>query len=331
MELNKWNDFLSKWARAVSAYGTPPDFVVGAHVEKRSFEIWGMPLEIRVLISKNNALRRELGEKQKPYVPQGKLEDYTVHLDFDRCFLCQNVVQAFDSQDNPSVPNNVISVEGDYFIFPNKFPAFIGHSLFIPKDHDDTSARITPVTIEEAGKKRIVYPIEQGKTAGALLTKDYLAALIETCDEHSLVGLNNHVRDGMSIPGHKHFHLYPCDIDLFGGTPTRYRFKGDGIGEMQDTPFSTLAFIINHPNQETKIERAAGVLQRMEKANEVFTLVYHHNVLFISPRKNVSAGERIQLGAAVPVHFFGDVEGKQETIEKYVPLKGEYNWKRFID
>jgi len=30
--LDKWNDFLGKWARAVSACGIPADFVVGSRV-----------------------------------------------------------------------------------------------------------------------------------------------------------------------------------------------------------------------------------------------------------------------------------------------------------
>ncbi|MDO8528997.1 MAG: hypothetical protein Q7S06_03870 [Nanoarchaeota archaeon] len=329
MNLDKWNDFLSRWARAVSSYETPADFVYGARVLSQKWEFDGKPLEVRVIVSPNNALRRELMAKQKTYVFQKQQSEYIFRLD-EKCFLCQNVVQAIDSIGNSLVPNNIISIEGSCMILPNRYPAFIGHSLFVPTNHDDTSHRITPMTVTFGDdKKRQVYMPEQGKTAGDLMNSDYLANLIDVCNKYSLVALNNHVRDGMSIPGHKHFHLYPEDLELFSRAPTRFSPTEFGAGmNVDDTLFSTLAFSMHSYDQ---IDRAAETLQRMEQANEVFTLAYVNKVLFVSPRKNIPVGERIQIGAGVPVHFFGSEEGMKKTVSRYVPVKSDnYNWERFI-
>jgi len=350
MSLDKWNDFISKWARAVSAYGTPADFVVGAKARQEQVVIGDGKYTVRILSSPNNALRRELMAKQKKYVPKQAVEVYDARFDLENCFLCENIAQAMDASTHPDeVPNNAILSTGKYLVMPNRYPAFIGHSLFVPVNHDAAGGRVVPQTIEEGGKKRAVYPIQDGRTAGEPMTVDYLAALVETCDSHSLVGLNNHVRDAMSIPGHKHFHLFPEDFKLFDPMPRlRYsgvddlaafvwpdkNFRGTDYGEnikrIVDTPFNTLAVLLNI-KRDAAIETASGILSRMERANEVFTLAYNRSTLLISPRKNIPAGERIQLGAGVPAHFFEDRPEVMDTVKKYVPSDSEtYDWERFI-
>ncbi|MFH1711534.1 MAG: hypothetical protein ABH840_04440 [Nanoarchaeota archaeon] len=350
MNLDKWNDFLSKWARAVSAYGTPIDFVAGAKAKSDEVKFGEETYNVRILSSPNNALRRELTAKQKKYIPKQSAEKYGVKLDLENCFLCQNVVQALDATLNPQeCPDNVIQNRGDYLIMPNRYPALMGHSLFVPANHDDSSGRVMPQTITENEKKRVVYPAEEGKTAGEIMTIDYLDALVEACDANNLVGLNNHVRDAMSIPGHKHFHLFPEDFDLFDCMP-RLRFNGvddlraflfsdknfrdtdygERIKRVIDTPFNTLAVFLDI-KRDKGIETASNILSKMERANAVFTLAYNRSTLLISPRKNIPAGERIQLGAGVPVHFFADEHGVMDVVKKYVPLNNEnYDWGRFI-
>lgn len=352
MNLDKWNDFLANWARAVSAYGTPADFVAGARavgtIEKFDEKDWALKL----LSSANNSMRRELMAKQKPYITQQSPEKYGdgINLDLEHCFLCQNVAQGLDAAINPQqVQNNVIQDRGEYLIMPNRYPAFIGHSLFVPKNHDEISSRIAPQTITEKEKKRMIYPVQEGKTAGDLTTPDYLDALVEACNVNNLVGLNNHVRDGMSIPGHKHFHLYPEDLDLFHYMP-RLEYTGidaieslfrpdmvfadtpygEDINRIKNTPFNTLAVLLDIKRDDS-IETASRILSNMEKANEVFTLAYNRCVLLISPRKNIPAGERIQIGAGVPARFFGDDKGMIDTVKKYVPLANEnYDWGKFM-
>ena len=333
MKLDKWNDLLSKWARAISSYGTPTDFVAGTRTLKDIWEFDGKPLEVRIISSPNHALRRELMAKQKQYVPQKQPNEYDSTLNIKECFLCQNVAQVIDSSENPLVLNNLIVDEGNYLILPNRYPVFIGHSLFVPKNHDDTSNRILPqIVTSEDGKKRQVYMPEQGKTAGDLMSSDYLASLIESCDRYFLVGLNNHVRDAMSIPGHKHFHLYPEDLEMFSRTPADFsqaEFDKE-IRNVGDTPFSTLAFLISTSDYDV-IDKAAGILQGMERANEVFTLAYTKKILFVSPRKNILSGERIQIGAGVPLHSFGSEEGMKEEVVRHVPVKSDnYDWGKFM-
>lgn len=373
MKLDKWNDFLSKWARAVSAYGTPIDFVAGAGAKTAEYQ-FDSPLEVRILCSPNNALRRELMEKQKAEAAARKASGAEERWPNDgnaSCFLCDNVGQAQVASFDKSIPDNVVYERGKYLILPNRYPALIGHSLFVPKSHDSPDGRIVPTTIEEAGKKRQVYIPKAGKTAGDLTSPDYLDASVQACDEHNLVGLNNHVRDGMSIPGHKHFHLYPEDFDLFACSPIRHFIGrgdrastppaliaesfvdtdyGEQVKKVRHTPFDTLAVILyksvldpdisSYPIKEGRdkgIETVANILQKMELANEVFTLAYNQGILLVSPRKNIPAGERIQIGSGVPLHFFGSEEEMQDTIKKHVPLKSDYDcsksdydWARFM-
>lgn len=326
------NEFIDKWKTALSSYGTPEDFTSSTYSEKRFFEVRGREYPLICVISKNNEQRRELMKLQQPYIPQKNKEDYNLRLDLEGCFLCQNVVQVIDSKNFPEkIKSNVIIDLGKNLITPNRYPSQIGHSLIIPINHDDTSKRIQPY-LDETGKK--VYLPEKGKTRGAIITPDLLEEYFEIFDKYSFGAFRNHVLDSMSIPGHDHWHLNPEDspnfslLEQFVVNAEKTNF-GKNIFFAGNTPFDTL--LIKGNNKEIA-PIAANILLNMEKANEIFTLIYYNNNFFISPRNSEYFENTFhQLGAGGAIHFFYKEDGSDvETAKKLMPLKGEFNWGKFI-
>jgi hypothetical protein len=70
----------------------------------------------------------------------------------------------------------------------------------------------------------------------------------------------------------------------------------------------------------------------MERDNQVFTLVYYKDRLSISPRQNILDHRRIQIGAGIQIHIFDDTSKDfPERLARYVPMKGEYAWQKYIN
>lgn len=334
LDSNKWGDFLLKWASSLEAYGTPRDFVYSTTYKKTEIEFAGKRFPAVLITAKNNAKRRELMAQQKPYKPLHEAKEYGVRLSLDDCFLCENIVQGTDAQQDSQIPSNVVYFVGMDNIVPNRYPSQFGHSLSVPVEHDDISTRVVPVP--DPTNKTTIYMPEEGKTRGNLMTEEYLKAIITASDSLNLIAFRNHVLDGMSIPGHDHFHLFPEDLPPFSiladiiGEKERTDF-GENIYKPQNTPLDTL--LICQEERKNLVETATPILQRLELCNQVFTLNYHKGRLFISPRHQESVNDRrIQVGGGMALHYLDGSEESEfiKKVEKYVPLKGQFDWDKFI-
>jgi hypothetical protein len=329
--LDKWNDFIASWAEAVKGgYETPVTLVKGSKMQTIKVEFAGANYQFLKRISPGYDMRKELMDKQRKEADQRKAEGQGPRWQNDgsSCFLCDNVGQAIAAETNKDIPNNAVHETDAYFILPNKYPAFIGHSLFVPKEHDDEEQRVIP----ENGN----YPIEQGKTRGALITPGFLEETVRTCQDFSLVGIRNHVLDGMSIPGHDHYHLYPQDLESFsltdilldGMQQTNY---GEGIRTPVNTPFDMLVFS-RQLMKDSFYEKASDLLGKIETANQVFTLLYVRDNLIVSPRKNSdNITSNLKVGGGLTFHSLdADTEEYLGKIRQWVPRRGEFNWDSYF-
>ncbi len=336
VNLERYGDFVLRWAQALESYGTPREFPQETRCREIEVDFYGQSVPVVYVSAPNNAQRRELMARQKPYVPQERTEEYFLRLDLDHCFLCQNVVQGIDaSNHSDDVVSNVIFDLGGHYILPNRYPQQYGHSLSIPKDHDNLTTRVTPVSLPE--QKTTAYYPEHGKTRGKVLTADYLNAVVEACDKFHLTAIRNHVLDAMSIPGHDHFHLQLEDATIeslvarlttgIGQEQTEF---GSNVYRLRNTPFDTL--MISAVAGKDLISTAAPLLEKMEREDEIFTLRYQGGQLLVSPRRQEKVNhQRIQVGGGIPIHVL-DTEGPEfiERIKVYVPVKGEFKWERYF-
>ncbi len=330
LSLDKYGDFLLRWARAIEAYGTPRDFVYSTYYEQTNVNLDGKLYPMQYFISENNAQRGALMNKQKAEAEARKTRGEKPRWPNDgniACFLCDNIGQAISRSDN------IVYDLGIHLILPNKYPSQFGHSLFVPKEHDDETKRVTPQQIPE--ERATLYAPEEGKTRGNILTRDYLDAVIESCDKYHLFGVRNHVLDGMSIPGHDHFHIFPQDLPISSlvSYVTKAKRKtefGPTIYLLENTPFDTL--LIQRENRRDVTSVAISLLEKMERDNQVFTLTYNRGQLFVSPRNREQVNnKRIQIGAGVPTHF-SDTKGEEflQRLDKFVPKRGEYSWEKYM-
>ena len=328
LEPGKWKHFLLTWVHALKAYGTPADFVEAAEHELTSLTFSEQLAPFVYVTSSNYEQRAALMANQVPYEAKQALADYGLRLDFDDCFLCQNVIQAVDAATHPDVQNNLIADLGIHYILPNRYPAQPGHSLSVPIDHDDVTDRVPP---QREGSSTM-YLLQPGKTRGNVISADYLDAVMQDCDTYHLVAIRNHVLDGMSIPGHDHFHLMPEDlpsVSIFDEilADKAQTAHGGSIYTPQNTPFDAL--VVTSSGTATLSQIACLVLERMERDDQVFTLAYHNNHLLISPRLKVD--RRIQVGGGVAIHYL-DTKGEEflGRLNTFVPMKGTYDWARYV-
>ena len=328
--IGKYGDFLVKWANALESYGTPRDFVYDTYYEAHNINIKNETYPFIFVIAPGNERRREYVAKQKTYMPRNSLDSYGVRLDKDisDCFLCENVIQGIDANNYPEeVGDNVILDLGTHYILPNRYPAEYGHSLSVQKNHDVMTNRVIPK------EKTALFKPELSKTRGNILTSDYLEALIEACDKYYFVGLRNHSLEGMSLYKHEHFHIFLevskrfREMNRVLGTQGITGF-GSNIYLATNTPFDTL--LITKEKSKQISDFAIPLLRKMEEDNQIFTLIYNNNTLFVSPRKAKKFDDkRQQVGACMPIHAV-DVSVKETNQRiKFMPLKGEFTWDKY--
>ncbi|MBN2052408.1 hypothetical protein JW756_02810 [Candidatus Woesearchaeota archaeon] len=323
----KSRDFIAKWASALLTYGTDAvEFLKGTVYTKGKINFGGAEYPAQFKSGGNNDLRRKLMAEQKPYVAaKTNLEDYGIRLDFAKCFLCQNVVQGYDAVDNPTI-DNVIEAFGEFFIMPNRYPAFAGHSLWVPVNHDDTKERVIPAD-------GVLAP-EKGKTRGAILTTYELKNFIDATRKNNLGAIRNHVLDAMSIPGHDHFHLMPDDTPNFAMLNYLMKEKDKqymkGVFTLKNTPFSTLA--ITSDTKGDYPDFISYILCKMELDNQVFVLSYRDGIMLVSPRKNINDHKRIQVGGGIHLHFPDKPDADYlAKADHHIVKRGEYDWKKYIE
>lgn len=330
---NKWGEFFIRWAEALETYGTPVQFIDGTKYEKSNLDrIGGYPVILKS--GGNFDLRRELMKNQKKYESLSEPSSYGVRMDYDNCFLCQNIAQAFDAKASGDKRlDNIVADCGNYMMMPNRYPGSMGHSLWVPVNHDDDSMRVKPLPDETEKGRPALVPV-YGKTRGAMLSVEELESLMEETGKYNLAAVRNHVLDGMSIPSHDHFHLFPEDNPSYSLIRDMTRSEGksytQGLYRMNDTPYDTL--VLSCEFKDALAETVSRVLGNLEKDNVIFTLFYHDGLFAISPRYEPSDHRRIQIGAGIHVHSFDSQSDKFfDDVAKYVPRKGDFNWNRYLD
>lgn len=339
MNSDKQKEFLESWAKALEkGYDVPVTFIDGLRIKDIELDFNEKKYPFLWAFSPGYSRRKEFMDRERRLKEERKRQGCSPRWlnDENPCFLCDAVGQALASETDESIPRNFMYSFGKYVIVPNKYPGFSGASLFVPEEHDLIEKRVQPID----GK----YFPQEGKTRGEIMTPDYLENLVYACERFDLVGLNNHALDGMSIPSHKHFHLLPGDLKIFssisyilqGKTQTAF---GEGIYQAENTPFDTLVVEKRKERSSKFAERLSSILGKMETSNEVFTMVYspREKMMTISPRiKSSEIVKNIGCGNMPAIHVINQVpeekiqEHVQTVIEKYIPLKGEYNWGKFV-
>lgn len=354
---------LGKWASALEAYGTPGEFALGTQYMLGEFTIHQKQYPCVTTESKNFDMRRELMSTQSPYfnlTPQDKINFG------ENCFLCENIMQAIDAPkiekykkylrcnpnedeirstlvelesicklfDNYFGDNKVHEMPFGFLFLPNRYPGCPGHSLLLPISHDDMTLRNSfVVEKDEFGKnKPRRYIPENGKTNGNIMSPEFVYVGIKACEDFGYLIIRNNVLDGMSIPNHDHFQAFPLETPWVMLTKSiREKKEIDsslpkGYYKLENTPFDTLA--VEGKTPEELSDKVANLLGKMEKDNQVFTLMYDEGTFLISPRRETDS--YIQVGAGVPSHNFDAQPDFLEKVKKWVPLKGEYNWNKYI-
>ena len=326
----KEEKFLDKWDVALKAYGTPRDFASSTNYERRIFTLDGKDYPLICAISRSEQ-KRELMKQQKHYTPKRKIEEYGLRLNLEDCFLCENIVQAVDSAYPISnIRNNLIFQSKRNFVMPNRYPIDTGHSLIVPRDHDNMIKRIIPKT-DEYGEK--LYLPEKGKTRGAVITDDVLAEIFEISDENGFKSIRNHVLDGMSIPGHDHWHTFIANSPPFLLLEsllqnTEKTSFGNTIYKIKNTPFDTL--LIRGGYGEKIVATSTKIIKKMEESGIVFTLLYNGGRLLITPRRPIDRS--ITIGGGSSAHYFFKKDGSDvELAKKAIYLKGQFNWENFLN
>jgi len=327
----KYRDFLIGWARSLESYGTPLDFVNSTTYLPVTLEFPNLVLSGVNVKSDNREQRHALMRQQKIYNPLKPINEYPSNLDFENCFLCQNIAQSFDAQENPEeIKDNLMYDLGNCRIMANRYPSQPGHSLIVPIEHDRLEGRI--VLIDD-GNGHYVWNKEEGKTLGHALKVDELETIVSASDKYNATASTNHVLDSMSIAQHWHYQFKPNDLPchqffekvVSGKKPSNLL---NGTYSSENTPFDTIIF----DAEKVKDFNSAvcNTLQKLEENFVVYTALYSRGNFFITPRINVT-NQKINIGSSISVHWIGsDDSSFKNTLGKYLPLRGEFNWKKFI-
>ena len=289
---------------------------------------------ITITSSELSQRRREFMALQTPYRAIRTLDSYPGVLAPEGCMLCENILQAYDAESGDEPPrNNLILRFHDCAVLPNRYPAELLHSLIVPANHDDFSERVVPAPADSNPGERLYSP-EPNRTRGAIISPRFLETVLEVCDTFHWAAVRNHVLDGMSIPAHDHFQTFPMGAHhletleaLFPGLPDGTMLK---VLVPDTTPFDTL-FVVSR-DRRMLVDYVAPILEKMERADEVFTLWYHDGRIAISPRVASSQiDKRLSVGGGIPLHQFDPSNDRtMEDIFRFVPLAGRFDWDRYL-
>jgi len=320
--------FLDHWASALQAYGTPVDFVSSVRYIDSQFHLQGMSYPLVIPQGGNYRMRAQLMARQRRYDAMGDASAYPASLRPDGCYLCQNIQQALDAERDPTRSSNVMFDLGSHYIFPNRYPAHRGSSLFVPKDHDDHDRRVDICARRLEDEFGI-------RTLGRLLGWKDLLTLFQFADAHQLIAARNHVLDGMSIPCHDHFHLHGAALPSSRFFCQLIDDERSKIGPQERfplaTPFATL-FLLDE-DRAALAHRAAEVIGRLEFRHVVYTAAYWQGCFALSPRTcNVGSYGISKVGSDALMHSFDPEEpGVFEHIQRHVLLRGQFDWRPFLE
>ena len=76
---------------------------------------------------------------------------------------------------------------------------------------------------------------------------------------------------------------------------------------------------------------AIPIMEKLERDNWIFSVVYHNNNLLIGPRHKKRVSRYLAGGAGLVCHLV-DSDSKEfiEGIKQNVPRRGEFNWDKYI-
>lgn len=311
----------SKWAEALKASGTPENFT-----EKTSIIIFendrGVDVPYSWIYAPGYADRRRLMEAQKEETEKRKSFGAVPRWTNDgntSCFLCDNVGQAKD------VGNNLILPWGNfrnYVLLPNKYPAYVGDMLLIPKEHNKGNQHEQP------------FP------------GDYLPTGVEIAERYKLDFVRNHPKAGMSIPMHDHLQIKSTQIDTNRGkttmtqivreglSPTNY---GEGIFSVNRTRFDTIAL-----KGKKSLEKMVGLTNKLIADRQIFTFYYHpdgekrgNGVFYVSAYKASDEKKRVGAGTPLCVEVVGirehpSYEELMQVPMQFLHARGMFNWEKYL-
>lgn len=329
----RYGNLLVTWLRALEAYGTPSTFLDGLEFKLQTFHMLGMNYEGMTREGGNHELRRELIAKQVPYQTLSELDSLPFRI-ARSCVLCENVLQTIDSRDHAEIGSNLIFDLGDYVVTPNRYPGYPLHMLWLPKDHDDLSARVEKQIVAEGAAKVTKIPATEGLTRGALISVEALTALTEFCDKWDLVAVRNHPLSGMSISEHDHWHLIPKRCFPQGWFE---EIAGEGADSSSQliraahTPFDIL--IIKDQGRTQFVEKFTEVLNSLEHDNQVFSPTYvpgKQAFALVSALRGSEVGDTfVQIGGTCQSHEISPTNTKAlELIERCAMKRLEFDWHR---
>ncbi len=334
----KWLPWILSWARGLQAYGTPLSFLNQLEQHPAAFRESGKDWSTFRRVNPNNELRRELIAKQPPYMGRVPIE---VLGRYDAsCKLCENLHQGVDAKKYPQhVANNIMIDFGAWVLAPNRYPPTPLAMLWIPKDHDDLSLRVPPLTVNDPNlKSREVLSPLAGKTRDALVNPKELSALFEFANTVGIVALRNHRLSGKSIHAHDHWQLLPLEVypphwfrDFVG--PSRSSLSKEI--RAHGTPFDVL--VLRDFSPTALASRTAEVLNRLERDNIIFSPYFipgnslnreSSPMVLIAPLVESAGDSFVQIGGGVQVHEIFDGASRQK-FSQYVPRRGYFPWSKF--
>lgn len=328
----KWGDFLVAWSRALSLTGTPMSFLDELQMTELNFKAAGAEytgtlarfptrfVDMKTLIERYPLLSE---------ISKEKIQE--LGFNPDACGLCQRGLEAFEGElKHGTIPLSILAASENFLLVPNRFPWEPGGSLLFARQHDDMNVRVHP-------QNGTVYPIEPGRTRGALVSTGMLESAIYFSDLYDLVVIRNHVLDGMSVPFHEHYQAFPSDLpkgSLMRLISQEVPKPVDcvDISSSLHTPFDSC--ILASSNLRLLVDAAVELCQRLELDNQVFTLAYYNGAIKLSVRH--AHDVYTAYGSRVPLHYFHSDEMHKsqdmlsDTLISAFPLRGEFPWEDYL-
>ena len=293
LPLNRYSELMVSWIRALSAVGTPLNFLARAAQGSDTLICDTREYSSSFMVNPNHAQRVALMNGLTPY--RGVFPELLPHSD-PGCHLCGAQRQAIDAlaQATPELDPLMLRV-GSYILQPNRFPLTPLHMMLVKSSHDSTDSRVIPVREGD----RLLMPPTQGLSRGYVPCSSDLVQLMTLADLLEVSLVRNHVLDGMSIRFHEHWHALPA-----AGPVNESRESLIAAAKLTEssiviaqrsphTPFDTL--LVSGGPQEERAAVVSQLLRALESADQVVRVAFQNGVFLVSPK-------RAEVVGASPIH-----------------------------
>ena len=237
---------------------------------------------------------------------QKKLSDRGIEIS---CHLCYQLGE----ENHPLFDKSYIFQE-----VPNKYPLLAGHSLLVGRSHNTTG------------------------NAPVIITKEIFDEIQRIEAEQEVNIGRNHVKAGMSIRDHEHFHFLPrrvlkTDRGEFDWEPTSgYELSefGEPFYRIKSSPFADLA---------VKGKSAGSIAERLQRVLTDRQIIYTVNItpelINITIRRDSEVSQKNGYGISYGVNFvaqsrqeFEDATRQQleDKAISVVYLREEFDWKPIL-